>query len=446
MALREAASQIFNGAQRNIFTIYASGGGIQSLSWLLTVPGASRSIMNAGVPYSRGAMNDLLGASASQSCSTSTTELLATEAFRNCASLVLRETLHFDSLTNANVFGIACSAALVSASPKKGSHRCYVSSVTPHVISTWSLEMSKGSRTREEEDFVCSRLILDAILSTSDLPTLPADYLTDSDQAGTEIINSQRTDRGEKVFDQLLRSEIGMVLFVGKENKQDHIPSPSDSFPDGFEVFDDISIPESSLVYSGSFNPFHEGHARLTKAALSELSSKDPGSLCDLPVVFEIAVVNADKPPLSRDEIFSRVKEFSPSGNATKLLRELGISNFAVCVTSRPLFATKVDLFPNCRFLLGTDTLLRLFDEKYYDHSRDNMLIATGKLMEGCQLIVGGRVTSAGDFLQADTVLAPLRLPEVLTNNILSIPESAFRCDISSTEIRAKLQRQGEGA
>jgi nicotinic acid mononucleotide adenylyltransferase len=400
-----------------------------------------------GVPYSRSAMSEILGASTSQSCSTSTTEFLATEAFRNCASLLLQETLHFGSLTNSNVFGIACSAALVSSSPKKGSHRCYVSSVTPSAISTWCLEMSKGSRTREEEDFVCSRLILDAILSTSYLPPLPVDYLIQSDQAGTETITSQKTDRVEKVLDQLLRSEVGMILFVKKEPEHEN-SSTFDSFTDEFEVFDEISIPASSLVYPGSFNPFHEGHARLTKAALAELSSKDGRSLeslSDLPVVFEIAVVNADKPPLSRDQILSRVKEFSPSGQATKLLSELGISNFAVCVTSRPLFSTKVDLFPGCRFLLGTDTLLRLFDAKYYEHSREKMLITTGKLVERCQLIVGGRVTAAGEFLQTDAVLAPLGLPDVLTKNILSIPESAFRCDISSTEIRARLQRQGPG-
>jgi hypothetical protein len=50
MAAKEAlaVSQIFNSIQRNVFTIYTSGGGVQSLSWLLTVPGASRSIMNAG--------------------------------------------------------------------------------------------------------------------------------------------------------------------------------------------------------------------------------------------------------------------------------------------------------------------------------------------------------------------------------------------------------------
>jgi hypothetical protein len=390
-------------------------------------------------------MNQILGASTLQSCSPSTTELIATEAFRNCASLLLQETSRFDSLSDSNVFGVACSAALVSSSPKRGSHRCHVSSVTPSSSFTWSLELSKGTRTREEEDFVCSRMILDAIMSTSHLPPLPVDYLLESDQAGTESIVSQRSDRLEKVLDQLTQSEIGMILFVKKERSLEN-PSPSsESVADEFEVFDDISVPPSSLVYPGSFNPFHEGHARLTKAALSELSSKDgtsPEALGDLPVIFEIAVVNADKPPLSRDQILCRVKEFSSSGRATKLLKEMGITNFAVCVTSRPLFSTKIDLFPGCRFLLGTDTLVRLFDEKYYGHSRDNMLIATGKLLERCELVVGGRVTAEGEFLRTDTVLSQLSLPDVLTKRILSIPESAFRCDISSTEIRARLQQQ----
>ena len=45
---QQTVLQIYNGIPRNIFSIYTTGGGIQSLSWLFTVPGASQSIIQAG--------------------------------------------------------------------------------------------------------------------------------------------------------------------------------------------------------------------------------------------------------------------------------------------------------------------------------------------------------------------------------------------------------------
>jgi hypothetical protein len=391
------------------------------------------------VPYSHTALNDLIGTSIRQSCSESTTELLAAEAFRNCASNLLLESSEFESLANSNIFGIACSAALVSSSPKKGSHRCHVSAVTSSTSDVWSIQLAKGFRTREEEDYVCSRLILDAIFATCSVPLLPQDYLQ-ADQS--EFISSHRTDRLDGLFEGLLGSQIGALFFVKKS-----APSPSSSarpsLLDEFDVFDDITIPATSLIYSGSFNPFHDGHANLTRAALSELGDGNLSTSTQRPVVFEIAMVNADKPSLSKDEIISRLMAFSSCGTATMLLRELGVTNFAVAVTSRPLFSTKVELFPGCHFLMGTDTLSRLFDPKYYENSRENMIVATGKMLQSCRLIVGGRATAAGEFLTPQAVLADLDLPSVVTRNIASIEEAAFRCDISSTMIRNQ-QREKE--
>jgi nicotinic acid mononucleotide adenylyltransferase len=394
--------------------------------------------MSVGIPYSQTALTDLMRTPIQQSCSGPTTELLATEAFRNCASHLLRETSNFESLTNSNVFGIACSAALVSSSPKKGSHRCHVSSVTSSTSQVWSLDLSKGARNREEEDYVCSRLILDSIFETCKVPLLPQDYLLQTDQP--EFITNHRTNRLDGLLDRLLGSEIGAILFVKKST-----PSPNDSLSpsltDEFDVFDDLAIPSSSLIYSGSFNPFHGGHAHLTRAALSEMTDEN-NSPPQRPVVFEIAMVNADKPPLSKEEIISRVRAFSSSGSATMLLHELGVTNFAVAVTSRPLFSTKMELFPGCNFLMGTDTLSRLFDKKYYGGSRENMIIAMGRMLQNCQLIVGGRATAAGEFVTPQSVLEGLDLPALITKNINGIEEAAFRCDISSTKIRAQKKDQ----
>lgn len=396
--------------------------------------------IHSGVPYSRAALSEIVGLNNQQSCSISSAELLAIEAFRNCASIVLEESRTFIALSDSNVFGVSCTAALVSSIPKKGSHRCHVSTVNSSNCSTWSIEFSKGSRSREGEDYVCSRMILDAILWSSSLPNLPLDYLIQTDQVGVECIVHQQTPRVDRLLGQLRNSEIGMLLFVSKTLGLNENPSTLNEL---FHIFDDIVLPTSTLVYPGSFNPFHEGHAKLTKAALSMLQSRVSTVTDDNPlVVFEIAVVNADKPSLSLDEITSRVLEFSGGGNAANLLKDFGITNYAVCVTSQPLFASKADLFPGCHFLLGADTLVRLFDEKYYRHSRENMLTSIVKLIDRCPLIVGGRVNCSGDFVSTESVLAPLNLPDMISDRICSIPETSFRSDISSSAIRANREKQ----
>jgi hypothetical protein len=46
--------------QRNVFSLYATGGGISCLSWLFTVPGASKCLKSANIPYSRSSLINLL--------------------------------------------------------------------------------------------------------------------------------------------------------------------------------------------------------------------------------------------------------------------------------------------------------------------------------------------------------------------------------------------------
>jgi hypothetical protein len=40
---------------------YVTGGGVNTVSWLLSVPGASNTVLEATVPYARDALMDVLG-------------------------------------------------------------------------------------------------------------------------------------------------------------------------------------------------------------------------------------------------------------------------------------------------------------------------------------------------------------------------------------------------
>ena len=426
------------------------------MQWLFTVPGASNSIMNACVPYSPAALQELLGNGVTQACSAEVADAMSRAAFKNTVAQLLSQTKDLNSLSGANIFAVACTAALVSGAPKKGSHRCHVAAASNQQVHVWSLYMNKGERDREGEDYVCSRLILEAISSQSQVPPLPRDFLLSSQPVQssrdllTEHIYSSSEDFGQDMFGDLLSATTGMVLFV---KTAEAAPSGhggdfsrKDALLEGMRTFADITLPPGSIVYPGSFNPLHEGHVSLVAAAirLLEDSSTQAGQRgsdappLHPPVVFEISILNADKPPLEVSDILQRVRQFLDN----PLLQQAGLTNVAVCVTSRPLFISKASLFPHCTFLIGSDTLSRLVDDKYYGRSREAMIAALAGMVgrpDGCDFIVGGRVGGDGSFVTCEEVLESARLPPDIRRGFKGLSAEHFRCDVSSTEIRARI-------
>jgi nicotinamide mononucleotide (NMN) deamidase PncC len=88
---------------------------VQALAWLLTVPGASRTILDARVPYSTAALMGALGGQAPGSfASAETAAAMAQEAYRSAAEL---------AAFGADFVGVACTAALVTDRSKAGDHK-----------------------------------------------------------------------------------------------------------------------------------------------------------------------------------------------------------------------------------------------------------------------------------------------------------------------------------
>ncbi|MCR4412184.1 MAG: hypothetical protein NUV77_07130 [Thermoguttaceae bacterium] len=323
-----------------------AGGGSRALAELLEVPGASRTVLEAVVPYSEPAMIDWLGGRPDQFCGEPTARAMAMAAFLRSGVLDPGGGPHA---------GVACTASLATDRPKRGPHRAHVAFQTDGVTAVRSLTLAKGQRTRGQEERVVADLVLNAVAEVSGLAErLPLDLVPGETVEASEIAAPQAWQD----------------LLLGRRDAVRHGGRPATGRP--------------AAIYPGAFHPLHAGHRHILEIAQE---------LLGVVVEPEISILNVDKPPLDYLEIERRTAQFD--------------CDQAVWLTRAATFDEKSRLFPGAVFVVGADTLRRIADARYYGDDPAACRAAIERIAaRGCRFLVFGR-SQEGCFASLDRLELP---------------------------------------
>ena len=370
----------------------------------------------------------------------------------------------------------------------------------------------QSRRTRAEEEAVVSNLVLLALIHRKrSQDNNPSNNIAD-DTVLDKILNRIGDTLNEKWFgnheftDAPTQSPATGARKIVNGDASIVAVLPSRDQMQSLYADSEIPLSADTLIVPGSFNPPHSGHVALANAAVSALrrlrqvelrpilgggdssdgyttplnnysrysslasfSSTSSSNVLQTmwstvdrreedqnapTVLFEMSVTNADKPPIDPAEVERRINLF------LKLPESEMPKDWGVLLTNAPLFSKKASVLNSVikdeatlgtrkmTFVIGTDTMVRIINPKYYDNCKENMIAALIEMQQkGVHFIVGGRLEQRQDdgpktFVSGEEEIN--ELPQHVQQMFTLLGEDDFRVDISSTELRKEMDYEAK--
>lgn len=157
--------------------LVVTGGGVSAVGALFAVPGASRTVIDAQIPYARAALDAYLGAAAVSHVSGDEARAMSVAAHARAMRLDAGR-----DPAASMVIGVSCTAAIATDRERRGENRCHVAWFNGSAGKVYSLTMLKGARDRAGEEAICGAMVLNAMAEASGLEQRVQIDLNDSER------------------------------------------------------------------------------------------------------------------------------------------------------------------------------------------------------------------------------------------------------------------------